>query len=473
MKLIELSGLELAKLIKKRKVSSNEIVIEHIQQVKKVNPALNAMVADRFDKALNESKKHRPVSSQVYSGVPCSIKECFAVEGMPQSSGLFSRKDYRSDRNATAVSRYKKAGAIILGVTNTSELCMWMESNNKVYGRTSNPYDLKRTVGGSSGGEAAISAAGGAPFGLGSDIGGSIRMPAFFNGIFGHKPSSKVVPNSGQYPVAKGLAGRYLTTGPLCRKAEDLLPLMQILQGPGEGDDDCKKVELHRKVDYKKLKVLIMSSNRAPLESKVSFEMREKILQAGIVLEQHGAGVEEVYLSAFKKSFDIWSSMLYEGNTEAFYSLMSDGQKINFFWELIKSTWGGSQFTVPGIILALTEQLPRYMKKHTKAMIEAGNQLRYQLNEILDENTVLLFPPYVAPAPRHNKPLLPPFNWVYTAIINVLELPVTQVPLGLSPSGLPLGVQVIGGHGNDALTIALANLLEKEFGGWVPPEPWF
>ena len=134
-------------------------------------------------------------------------------------AGLMSRKARyaRAASDAAAVQRLRAAGFIPLGVTNVSELCMWYESNNKIYGRTRNPYNLDRIVGGSSGGEGSIIGAGASPCGLGSDIGGSIRMPAFFNGVFGHKPSPAIVPNDGQVPLAQGEAARYCTTGPICR----------------------------------------------------------------------------------------------------------------------------------------------------------------------------------------------------------------------------------------------------------------
>lgn len=150
-----------------------------------------------------------------FHGVPISIKECFALEGMPNSAGLVSRKNYISKEDSTAVKRLRAAGFIPVGVTNTSELCMWMESSNKLYGITRNGYDPNHIVGGSSGGEAAIVSALGAPVGLGSDIGGSIRMPAFFCGVFGHKPTGGRVPGSGQFPVATGPALRYSKTQPM------------------------------------------------------------------------------------------------------------------------------------------------------------------------------------------------------------------------------------------------------------------
>ena len=206
--LLTLSGTRLASLIARREVTSRQAVEAHIAQLEDVNPALNAVVRRRFREARAEADAadariaRGDTDLPPFHGVPCTIKECFALTGMPNTAGLLANQANVADHDAITVARLRAAGAIPLGVTNISELCMWMESNNKVYGRTNNPYDLTRTVGGSSGGEGAIIGAGGSPFGLGSDIGGSIRMPAFFNGIFGHKPSAGLVDNGGQYPLA-------------------------------------------------------------------------------------------------------------------------------------------------------------------------------------------------------------------------------------------------------------------------------
>ena len=167
--------------------------------------------------------------------MPCTIKESFGVAGLPQTSGSVARKDVVAERSATAVQRLVDAGAIPLGVTNTSELTMWIESQNRVWGRTNNAYDPNRTAGGSSGGEGASIGSGFAPIGLGTDIGGSIRLPAFFNGVFGHKPTGCLVPHTGHYPFPNERGSALLGCGPLTRRAEDLMPFLRIVAGP-DGD---------------------------------------------------------------------------------------------------------------------------------------------------------------------------------------------------------------------------------------------
>lgn len=475
--LLTYSATKLAEMIRKKETTSRDAVEAHIERVKKVNPVLNAVVKDCFDEALKEAdaadekinsgaKKLPP-----FHGVPCTIKECFALTGMPNCSGLVARKDFISPEDATAVSRLRKAGAIPLGVTNTSELCMWMESNNKVYGRTNNPYDPSRIVGGSSGGEGAIIGAGGSPFGLGSDVGGSIRMPAFFNGIFGHKPSGGLVPNTGQFPVTHG-EGRYLTTGTMTRRAEDLMPLLKILAGPDEKDSSCIKILLGdvSSVGLSKLTVIDVPDNG---RMKVHPELRAAQERCAAHLEKLGAKIITRHIKGFKKSLFIWSAMLGDGEDTSFRELLGNGKEYStreLFGEFYKWARKESPHTLPALALALIENSGRTTTvRRLKYWVETGRALRHELTGLIGENGIMLYPSYPEPAPRHNKPLMPPFNWTYTAILNVMELPVTQVPLGLNKDGLPLGIQVAGIHGNDHVTIATALEFERAFGGWVMP----
>jgi fatty acid amide hydrolase 2 len=393
-----------------------------------------------------------------FAGVPCSIKECFALSGMPQSAGLYSRRDVVAQSDADSVALYRKAGAIPMGVTNTSELCMWLESRNSLYGQTNNPYDLTRTVGGSSGGEAAAVASGCAAFGLGSDVGGSIRMPAFFTGIFGHKPSSGLVSNVGQYPSAYGTAQRMLCTGPLTHHAEDLFPLLNVLAPHAH--------LVRRNVDLKKLRVLHITDNGLRSPSSDLAIAQEKVVS---FLSQQGAEILSIKPPALRNSIQIWSSFLEGAGGPTFEEMLFlEGQR--FSKEMVKKVVGRSRHTIPALILVGLERLTKFLPDQVQHWISEGDKLKEMLDALLDENTIALFPSYTRPAPRHKSPLATPLDFAYTAIINALELPTTQVPLGLNAKGLPLGVQVFTGHGQDALSIAMAELLEEEFGGWVPPQ---
>jgi len=346
---------------------------------------------------------------------------------------------------------------------------MWMESFNKVYGRTNNPYDPKRIVGGSSGGEGAIIGAGASPFGLGSDIGGSIRMPAFFNGVFGHKPSGGLVPGTGQHPVAVNEALKYLATGPLARRAEDLWPLLNVLKGPDGQDGACIKMSLGDpdKVDFSKIKVLVVKDNG---KFRVKPDMRDALFNAAGAFERHGAKVELKRFTGLKDSLGIWSSMLAAAGGPSFSELLGQGKEISVFDEFVKWIFGKSPFTIPGIALALMEMFPKKFPGKSNTLIEKGKELKEELTEALGTNGIMLYPSYTSVAPFHYVPMITAFHWVYTAILNVMELPVTQIPMGLNDKGIPLGVQVASGFGNDHMTIASAILLEKEFGGWVKPD---
>ncbi|HZS36055.1 MAG TPA: amidase, partial [Polyangia bacterium] len=295
--LLTKSATELAASIRRRELSSRAVVEAHIARIVEVNPRLNAMVADRFTAARADADAADEAvraggDLPQFHGVPCSIKESIALAGMPLTSGLVARKAVTADGDATTVARLKRAGAIPLGVTNVSELCMWMETNNRVYGRTNNPYDPKRIVGGSSGGEGAIVGAGGTPFGLGADIGGSIRMPAFFNGVFGHKATGGLVPGTGQYPIAENQALRYLTTGPLCRRAEDLMPLLRVLAGPDGFDAGCEARTLGDPgaVRLDELHVLDVEDNG---KTPVADDLRAARRRAVEALRARGARVEK------------------------------------------------------------------------------------------------------------------------------------------------------------------------------------
>ena len=475
--LLTSSAIDLAARIRTREVSAREVVEVHIQQAQRANPELNAIVVDRYDAARREATladdRVRAGGDDLppLLGVPCTIKEAFAVEGMPNSSGLVARKDRRCDRDAITVTRLRRAGAIPLGVTNVSELCMWMESSNRVYGRTNNPYDPSRIVGGSSGGEGAIIGCGASPFGLGSDIGGSIRMPAFFNGVFGHKPTGGMVPSSGQFPVAAEGALRYLTTGPLARRAEDLMPLLRILAGPDPGDARCAPFELGdpAAVAIDSLRVISIADNGGV---RVSSELQAAQQRCEEALARRGARVERRSISALRHSFDIWSAALTEAGGPSFSSMLGEGTEITPYRELAAWALRRSPHTLPAIALAMLEKVGKVMPARTRRFVEVGRRLRDELSALLADDGVILYPSYPSVAPRHLKPMMPPFQWVYTAVFNVMELPVTQVPLGLGRELLPLGVQVVARHGRDHQSIAVAMALEEDFGGWVPPPRW-
>jgi fatty acid amide hydrolase 2 len=473
---LSMSALDLAAAIRGRELSSCAVVSAHVELARARNPTLNAIVVDRYEHALHEAKlaDERIARGDVESlpplfGVPCTIKESFGVAGLPNTSGLVRRRNVIADEDATAVTRLREAGAICIGLTNVSELCMWMESNNRVYGRSNNPYDPRCIVGGSSGGEGAIVGAGASPFGLGADIGGSIRMPAFFCGVFGHKSSGGVVPGTGMYPLSENQALRYLSTGPIARRATDLMPLLRLLAGPDGRDQGVREVVLGdpATVDPSSLEVWVVEDNGS---TPVDFELVEALGRAASTLERLGAKVRRHKMPELGRGFDLWSAGMANAAETSFRTLLGDGQPISIGRELLRWALRRSDHTLPALVLAGLEDtriVPSIEQRNV--LLAEVLTLRAQIDELLGPRGVILYPTHPRPAPRHYAPLLRPFDWTYTAVFNVLEKPVTQVPMGLSHEGLPLGLQVVGASDCDHVTIAVACLLERELGGWVPP----
>jgi fatty acid amide hydrolase 2 len=464
------SATQLAAQIRRGEVTSAEIVDVHIAHIESVNPTINAVVQQRFADARAEAQRadamvQARAALPPLHGVPCTIKENFAFAGFPQVSGLVARRNAIADHYAPTIERLRAAGAIVLGFTNTSELCMWLESNNRVYGRTNNPYDARRTVGGSSGGEGAIVGAGGSPFGLGADVGGSIRFPAFFNGVFGHKPTPGIVPNTDQMPQPEGQMNFNCVTGPIARRADDLWPLMKILAGPDGRDPVCVAGALKgdpAQVRLSDLRVISLPHNGHNL---VEGALKKAQRRAALWLGTQTRGMTEKVIPGMTQSFEIWSALMQKTHPRPFAEQLGQGKRIPVLREVLKWSVGKSDHTWPALQLAMVEAVPMPIDKFAKL----GASLRARLLDELGDDGVLLYPPYPCIAPRHNVPLLRPFDFSYCGIFNVLGFPSTQVPLGLDKRGLPLGVQVVGAPGQDARTIAVAQALEKQFGGWVPP----
>ncbi|MGH2843668.1 MAG: amidase, partial [Solirubrobacteraceae bacterium] len=321
----ERSAVDLAAAIRRRELTSAEVVGAHVQRLRATHARINAVVAERYDDALTQARAcdHRIAGGALRGapaddlpplfGVPFTVKESIAVRGMPQSAGVQARAGQTSIQNAAAVQRLIDAGAIPLGVTNVSELTLWIESDNPVYGRTNNPYDQSRTAGGSSGGEAATVAIGGSPFGIGADIGGSIRIPALFCGVFGHKPSSGLVPTTGLWPPVAEAAEPLLTVGPITRRAEDLLPLLRILSGgssaASSADSIAGALDDTGDVSLVGLTVTTVSGSSLRPFSRALQNARERAVGA---LASAGATVRVVNLPSWRQALLPFLAMLHD-----------------------------------------------------------------------------------------------------------------------------------------------------------------
>ena len=351
------------------------------------------------------------------------------------------------------MARLLAAGAVCLGVTNVSEACMFCEADNRVYGRTSNPYDTGRTSGGSSGGNAALVSACAAPFAIGSDVGGSTRIPAMYCGLFGHKPTGGAVPNTRTWPPTAGLQRRYCQLGPSARHAEDLMPLLRLVAGPDGVDSSCRPLALGDAAAVR-LRGLRLLNCAAFLGGGLAYSRRsaEHVAAHGALVgwlrAQPGCEVGELpAYPELAEAFDIWAAMLGAATEEAFHSIISrapaDGaapvaRLLSLPAELLRLLGanalgcGRSNHTLPALGLALVEKVDDLMPARQRRLIAAGGRLKAALAAALGEDGVLLFPSLPKGAPFHGGHIrrLSFLDCGVTGLFNVLELPATQIPLG-------------------------------------------
>ena len=350
-------------------------------------------------------------------------------------------------------------------------LCRW-DTNNRLYGRTNNPYDLSRISGGSSGGEAALMSAGGSLVGMGSDIGGSIRIPSFFNGVFGHKPSSDIVPCTGNYPYCgHPEREKFLVLGPIVRYPVDLKLIMRTIVHPHL----LPTLRFDEPVDLRRSKFHFLTSDGDPMKTPVCPDVVEGIERARQCLRDHGCATFDADLPLLRHSFYMWLTALSDMDSPKLAAeVMERKGELNGWLELLKSMTVGSHFrkiTCLNVILenAVYSQSTRQWPVFRR-VVERCQTLKRQLESLLDDDALLILPTLPEKAPKHNGTFLRMNNCGYTAIFNIMELPVTQVTLGLGRrTGMPVGFQVVGRRLNDRLTIATAELLAKRFEGWTPP----
>jgi fatty acid amide hydrolase 2 len=444
----------------------------HIDRIETVDGPLNAMAVRRYQGARADARRateafERGEDRGPLHGIPCTVKEFLAVDGLPHTGGLFVRREHRATRDATLVRRLREAGAVVLGTTNAPEGGLWHETHNRVYGRTSNPHDLHRSSGGSSGGEGAIIAAGGSPFGIGSDVGGSIRIPAGFCGIYGHKPTHGLVPNTGHFPDPP--PEPYMACGPMARSAHDLMPVLRVLAGPDGQDPQTTDRPLGdpAAVDIARTRVLICPTNgQASVDPAIANAVRE----AGRRLADAGAHVEEIVLPEMASAFDIWAVRMSDLGV-LYDELVTDGGRVRLLREF--SRWARGKSVHTGSVLAMIaiERVLKRLPDRSDAMIQRARALDERLADLLGDDGVLLHPVFSRIAPRHRTiGIGNPADVGLTAVFNILGHPVTVAPVGRH-RGLPTSVQIVGPHGADHRTIAAAMVLEAAHGPFVPTDP--
>ncbi len=475
--LLTMSAREMAETIRRGELSPVAITDFFLSRIEAVNPRLNAVVVPRYEEARKEARAAEEQLARAADtselppllGVPCTMKDTYAMAGLPWAAGVWARRRRTADFDATVVERVRQAGAIIMGKTNVPEAAMWIESYNPVYGRTNNPYDVTRGVGGSSGGEGAIVASGASPFGIGSDIGGSIRYPAAFNGVPSHKPTGRRVSGYGHWPEAKGPLAPYNSYGPMARRVSDLSFILNLLQGPDGRDPivlENPPVDPDT-VDRKNLRVFYFESNGM---ARVSRDVRRAIAMCAGALSARGLPVEYWRPSGMNRSLEIWQAGMSQ-NPEPFDRILGDGEAIPLAREFGRFIRGRNKITLPGLALALAEKPAALFSGKNKKMLALADDLRRRLEARLGDNGVMICPVFPTPAAKHNWIWMDLPGIGYSGVFNILGFPATIIPVYYNEKGLPVSVQIVAARWNDHLTLAAASLLESAFGGWKPPRP--
>ncbi|KAH9637020.1 hypothetical protein HF086_007383 [Spodoptera exigua] len=468
------SALTLAKKIRQKELKSEELVRAVIERIKEVNPVINAIAMDRYEAALAEAKEVDALIAQGLSdeefnkkpflGVPFTTKESQAVKGMPFTIGLICRRNEVATEDSEAVKRLKDAGAIVVASTNLPEMLVWQETRNPVYGMTNNPHHTGRTPGGSSGAEAALTASCASVISLCSDLGGSTRMPAFYCGMFGHHPT----------PGNTNLRGIVFRTGEdqetmvslgfISKHVEDLGPLTKIIAG-----EKAPLLKLDRDVDFKDIKFYYLERSQDMLLSSVRADLKGAMKNVITRISQNITTTENApepyYHRGFNHMYSIWKHWMTK-EPEHLPSLCTNNKgEANGIIELLKKHFGKNlNVIIENLIVCLQMMcMSQYCLFTIVRLIEEQCLPKSKLGD----NGVLLMPSAPQPAPYHYSCFLRPYNFAYWAIVNALKCPATQVPLGVNAQGLPLGIQVVAAPYNDALCLAVAKYLSKEFGGSI------
>lgn len=485
--LLRLDALELARLVRRREVSARELVEAHIARIEEVNPHLNAIVWTCFDRARQEARaaderllRRGRGELPPLLGVPFTVKEMIALQSCANSAGSWHRRHAIARRDATAVARLRDAGAIALGVTNQPEMGLWVESDSALYGRAHNPWDLARTPGGSSGGEGAIVGAGGSPFGVGSDAGGSIRLPSFYCGVAGHKPTAGLVPLTGHFPFVvdeehpkHGVPPRPVVIGPMARSARDLMPLLRIMAGADGVDPYVDGAALGdpARVDFRGKKVLLLDDPRFRWSSRTDPQIAAAVRAAARVLELRGAIIQRWSHPLAYEALAIWRAIFTEGREhERAAETLAYGDRIGLGRELARWALGRPRHSAAALVLVASEQVLPRPRGTGRRLREAARAMRAELEAKLGPEGVMILPVHPRVAPRHATSFLRPFDWAPTALFSALEMPGTAVNAGLSREGLPLGVQIVARRGADHASIAAGIAIEEAIGGFALPD---
>ena len=453
------SACRIAKAIRAGEISSLEVVDACLDRIGEINPRINAVVQLAGDRARAEaSSLDRQAAAGNFRGplhgVPITIKDSLDSEGIVTTGGTLGRRDYLPERDAPVVARLREAGAVLLGKTNTPELTFSAETNNLIYGRTSNPYDLERSPGGSSGASAAIIACGGSALELGSDTGGSIREPAHLCGIAGIKPTSGRTPRTGHIVPFGGVLDSLTQIGPMARFVEDLALALPLICGPDGCDPATVPVPMRDPdaVDLRRLRIAWYDDNGVVTPAA---EIRQVLRKTVEALEEAGFNLEYRLLPGTRQLVDLTAE--FREATNAGYILR------------LLERYGTTRSS---------EELQGYLSDGGVAnanhvdpsLLETIDAARSRALGFFDDYDAILCPVSFALARPHLESYADSYEqWGYIQIFNLLGWPGMSVPAASSSTGLPVGVQVLAAPWREDIVLALGRRIESLMAGYQAP----
>jgi Asp-tRNA(Asn)/Glu-tRNA(Gln) amidotransferase A subunit family amidase len=456
---------QIAEAIRSRNVSPVEVVESHLKSIEAWQPALNAFVhldaeAARRQAQAAEAAVSRGAPLGPLHGIPLTLKSCIDVAGWPCPAGSLLRKEYVPKFDAPLVARLKSAGAILLGNTNTPEFLMAYETANLLTGKTSNPWNLAYSAGGSSGGEAAAIAAGCSMGGVGSDGGGSIRVPAHFCGICGLKPTPGRVPSTGHFPPGAGAFSWIGVVGPMARTIADVRLLFEVMAGPDAGDALSSPVPLraYRENELRGMRIGILESDALGTASP---ETCAAIKRTAKWLADQGFTVEPFRMDGLDRALELW--WFFFGPVIGHLlrkAVAGKEEKISpALREYLSFANSGKPITLDPFIEACAER----------------DLLRAKILRQLQNVPILLSPVSSGPAFQHGGGNYSPGmgyldTMHFSQWLNLTGFPGVSVPVEVSKEGLPIGVQVIGRPFEEELLLAIAERLEEARGPWRAPK---
>jgi len=466
LELVSKSIIEMHALVRSGEVSPVELLEAHLAQIEEWNPKINAFVSMNQEVALTAARRAEQDQLKnntelgALHGVPLSIKSAIDVAGLRCESGTRLREGHVPEVDATLVSRLRAAGAIVLGTTNVPELLQAVETDNLLYGRTSNPWDLSRTPGGSSGGEAAAIASYCSPGGVGSDAGGSIRIPAHFCGITGLCPTPGRIPSTGHFPPVAGHLSIPFALGPLARSVADVKILFEVLAGFDAADPRSVPLPA-RKIDTNLCKGLRIGYFEDDGLAPVTSETRKAVKEAAQALERAGFEVEPFRPSMIERARDLWWTFV--GQAGGRFIKEWAGDQIDLLSPILREFISMSSDEALSVEQFLLDWAER-------------DRLRADFLKETMNYAALICPVCAIPAFVHGER-----NWtidgievgyldvIQTMWVSILNLPALSLPVGRSPENLPIGVQLVGRPFEDEMLLEIATYIEAEHGEWSPP----